>query len=447
NQVVAVDAATGAEAWRVRIGDINRGETMTMAPLVVKGKVIVGNSGGEFGVRGWIMALDAATGRIAWKAYATGPDEEVLIGPGFRPFYPLDRGRDLGVRSWPPSMWQTGGATAWGWVSYDPALDLIYYGTGNAGPWNPELRPGDNKWSATIFARDPDDGRARWAYQFDPHNDQDYDAINESILLDVRDRGGRTRQALIRAERNGYVYLMDRGTGQVISADTFTYVTTVRRVDTVTGQPDKVSAKSIKTGEVTRLVCPAVQGSKNYSPAAYSPRTRLVYFPSNNLCMDVIGTDANYIAGTPYLGTIQIAYAAPGHTRGTFFAWDPERRRKAWAIPEYFPVWGGALATAGDVVFYGTMDRWFKAVDARTGKELWKFRTGSSVIAQPISFRGPDGRQYVAVYDGVGGWAGTVVSLRLSPDDSTAGDGMVGAMTDLPRYTDKGGTLYVFRLP
>jgi PQQ-dependent dehydrogenase (methanol/ethanol family) len=446
NQAIAVDATTGRELWRVRLGDIARGETMTMAPLVVKGKVLVGNSGGEMGVRGWLTALDAASGRIAWRAYGTGPDAEVLIGDDFEPFYEKDRGKDLGVQSWPPGMWKQGGATAWGWISYDPELDLLYYGTSNAGPWNPDLRPGDNKWAATLFARDPDDGRARWAYQIDPHNEQDYDAVNESVLIDVA-VNGRTRRALVRAERNGFMYLIDRATGEVISADTFAFANATRGVDTKTGRPQKDRGKAIVTGRVVRRICPAVQASKNYSPSAFSPRTGLLYVPGNNICMDVEGTQANYIAGTPYLGTRTISYAGPGGHRGEFFAWDPGARRKRWSIKERFPIWGGALATGGGVVFYGTMDRWFRAVDAQTGKVLWQFRTASGIIGQPISFRGPDGKQYVAIYDGVGGWAGSIVSGELDPRDSSAANGAVGMSNDLPKYTSKGGTLYVFALP
>jgi PQQ-dependent dehydrogenase (methanol/ethanol family) len=445
DQVIAVDTA-GREVWRVRVGDINRGETMTMAPLVVKGKVIVGNAGGEMGVRGWLTALDAASGRIVWRAYATGPDRDVLIGPGFKPFYAKDRGTDLGVHSWNPDGWKQGGATAWGWVSYDPALDLLYYGTGNAGPWNPDLRPGDNKWAAAIFARDPDTGEARWGYQIDPHNEQDYDAVNENVLLDVP-IGGRTRATLVRHEKNGYMYVMDRATGEVISADTVAYTTTVHGVDLRSGAPLKARDKSITTGTVVRGICPATPGSKNWSPSAFSPRTGLLYVPQNNLCMDVQGTEVSYIAGTPYVGSTNMFYAGPGGNRGGFFAWDPVTRRKAWSLTEKFPLWSGALVTAGDVVFYGTMDRWFKAVDARTGRLLWQFRTASGIIGQPISFRGPDGKQYVAVFDGVGGWAGIVVSHRLTTSDSTAGDGFVGAMGDLPQATEQGGTLYVFALP
>lgn len=446
NQVIAVDAASGSELWRVRVGDINEGESMTMAPLVVRDRVIVGNSGGEFGVRGWLKGLDAATGRTVWTAYGTGPDEEVLIGPDFRPFYAKDRGEDLGVKTWPPGAWRQGGSTAWGWISYDPQLDLIFYGTGNPGVWNPDLRPGDNKWGATLFARDPDTGFARWAYQIEPHDLQDYDAVNESILIDVP-VNGRMRRALVRHERNGFMYLMDRVTGEVLAVDSVVYSTTTRGVDLKTGLPIKDLDKAPRTGEVVREICPAVPGSKNWSPSAYSPQSGLVFVPFNNLCMDMQGVEANYIAGTPYIGTVHTFYSGPGGYRGGLFAWDPVERRKVWEIREPFPLWSGVLATAGGVVFYGTMDRWFKAVDARTGETLWKFRTASGIVGQPITYRGPDGKQYVAIFDGVGGWAGVIVSGRLSAEDPTAGDGFVGATQDLPRFTERGGTLYVFELP
>jgi lanthanide-dependent methanol dehydrogenase len=385
------------------------------------------------------------SGRPVWKAFHTGPDADVLIGEDFKPFYAMDRGKDLGVSTWPPEAWKTGGGTTWGWISYDPALDLIYYGTGNAGPWNPELRPGDNKWAASIFARDPDTGQARWAYQVSPHDRQDYDAINESVLLDLP-IGGRTRQVLVRAERNAYLYVMDRATGEILSADPFGHNTMMRGVDLRTGMPDEIAEKGVKQGVVTRDICPTPGGGKDWQPMAWSPRTRLLYVPGQNLCMDIEGTETSYIAGTPYTGVIAAWYAGPGGNRGEFFAWDPVRRRKAWSIRERFPMWSGALATAGDVVFYGTMDRWFKAVDARTGRLLWQFRTGSGIVAQPITYRGPDGRQYVAIMDGVGGWAGAVVENDLVPTDPTGADGFVGAMGDLPQHTNKGGTLYVFAL-
>jgi lanthanide-dependent methanol dehydrogenase len=442
NQTIALDANTGTEVWKVRLGDINLGESMTMAPLVVKDKVLVGNAGGEFGVRGWVQALDVRTGRTVWKAFATGPDVDCLIGADFKPYYALDRGKDLGVKTWPPEAWRQGGGTMWGWISYDPALNLIYYGTGNPGPWNPELRPGDNKWSATLFARDADTGMAKWAYQFQPHDPWDYDGVNESILLDLP-----VGRVLVRAERNGYVYVIDRLTGRVLSADPYAYITTTKGIDLKSGRPIEVPEKRPRNGEVVREICPAVPGAKDWQPSSYSPRTGLLYLPTENLCMDFEGVEANYIAGTPYLGANVRMYAGPGGHRGELMAWDVVNRRKVWGVRERFPAYSGTVATAGDLVFYGTMDGWFKALDARTGQTLWQFKAGSGIISQPITYRGPDGKQYVAVHSGVGGWPGAIVAGDLDPRDASAADGFVGAMHDLPRYTEKGSTLYVFALP
>jgi PQQ-dependent dehydrogenase (methanol/ethanol family) len=443
---IAVDAASGKPVWRTKLGDINKGETVTMAPLVVKGKVLVGNSGGEMGVRGWLVALDANTGKIAWKAWATGPDKDVLIGPQFKPFYASDRGKDLGVRTWPPDAWKLGGGNAWGWISYDPTLDLVYYGTGNPGPWNAEQRPGDNKWSAGIFARDPDDGSARWFYQFSPHDLWDYDAVNENLLLDLP-IDGKKRKVLVRVERNGFVYVMDRATGQVLSATPYAPVNAITHIDLKSGRPAYNPDKQPRTGRVVRQVCPASPGAKDFNPSAYSPRTGLVYIPHINLCMDFQPNEVNYIAGTPYVGADVRMYAGPGGNRGVVTAWDPVARKPAWKVKEDLPVWSGALATAGDIVFYGTMDGWFKALDARSGKLLWQFKTESGIIGQPISYRGPDGHQYIAVLSGVGGWAGAIVVGNLDPRDQTAGGGFANAVKDLKRRTTPGGTLYVFALP
>ena len=446
NHTIALDAATGREIWRTRLGDINRGETMTMAPLVVRNRVLVGNSGGEFGVRGWLTALDTATGQIAWRAYSTGPDEDVLIGENFRPYYEMDQGRDLGVTTWPPEAWRIGGGAPWGWISYDPDLDLIYYGTGNPGPWNPEQRPGDNKWTSGVFARDPETGEARWFYQFSPHDLHDYDAVNELILLDMPVRG-RMRRVMVRPERNGYVYVLDRQTGQVLSADPYAHITSSRGVDLRSGRLIENPAMRPVENRVVRGICPNASGAKDWNPSAFSPRTGLIYIPHANLCMDWMSSEVNYIAGTPYLGAEVRMYAGPGGHRGVFTAWDPVRRRAAWRIREDFPLWSGALATAGDVVFYGTLDRWFKAIDARTGRLLWRAQLESGIIGQPISYRGPDGRQYIAVLAGVGGWAGAIVSGGLDPRDPTGALGMVGATRDLPQHTAPGGRLYVFALP
>ena len=446
DHTIAVDANTGEELWRTRVGDINLGESLTMAPLVVKDKVLLGNSGGEFGIRGWLTALDLKTGKLAWRAYGTGPDKDVLIGPRFHPFYPADRAPNLGVASWPGDMWKIGGAGAWGWISYDPGLDLIYYGTSNPGPWNPDQRPGDNKWSSTLFARDPDTGEAVWAYQLTPHDLHDYDGINESVLLDVPWQG-RMRKVLIRPERNGYVYMIDRTTGEVLYANPFGYINSSTGVDLRTGRLQEAPDKTPVLGKVVRDICPAAPGVKDWQPSSFSPRTGYLYIPHQNLCYDAEALEANYIAGTPYVGMNVKMKAGPGGHRGELTAWDPVAGKAVWVVKEDLPIWSGTVATAGDVVFYGTMDGWFKALDARTGTELWKFKTGSGIIGQPIVYRGPDGKEYVAVLSGVGGWSGAIVSGGLDPRDSSAALGFVNAMRDLPQKSTKGGMLYVFALP
>jgi lanthanide-dependent methanol dehydrogenase len=444
-RTVAVDAESGEELWVTQVADINHGESLTMAPLVVKDRVFVGNSGGEFGVRGWLTALETKSGRIAWRAYSTGPDKEVLIGAMFKPFYESDRGKDLGVKTWPKDAWKTGGGTVWGWMSYDPELDLLYYGTANPGPWNPDMRPGDNKWTAGIFARRPENGEAVWFYQWSPHDLYDHDGVNEQVLLELPVEG-KPRKVLLRPERNGYMYLLDRATGQVLSADPFVHITTSKGVDLETGRLIPVHEKEPHTGKLVRDICPAAPGAKDWQPSAWSPRTGLLYVPHQNLCQEELGAEVNYIEGTPYVGANVRMYAGPGGHRGELSAWDPIRRRKAFSIRERFPVWSGALATAGDVVFYGTMEGWFKAIHARTGQPLWQFKTASGIIGQPITWRGPDGKQYVTVASGVGGWAGAIVAGELDPRDGTGALGFVNAMTDLPSVTERGGVIYTFGL-
>jgi len=445
-QTVAVDAKTGKEIWRTKLGEIDRGETITMAPLVVKGKVLVGNSGGELGVRGWLTALDAETGKILWRAWSTGPDADVLIGPEFTPHYASERGKDLGVTTWPVDQWKIGGGTVWGFVSYDPELDLIYYGTANPGPWNPDIRPGDNKWTAGVFARRPDTGQAKWFYQISPHDLYDHDGINESVLFDMT-VDGKPRKVLARADRNGYVYVMDRATGEVLSATPFVYITSSTGIDLATGRMRMVEQLAPTTGRVSRNICPSANGGKDWQPMSFSPTTGLLYIPHQNECMDEEGTEANYIAGTPYVGANVRFRPGPGGHRGELTAWDPVKGEARFKLKENFPVWSGTVVTEGGVVFYGTMDGWFKAIDAKTGAELWKFKTDSGVIGQPVTYRGPDGKQYVAVLDGVGGWAGVVVAANLDARDQSAALGMGHLMSDLKQATKKGGAIYVFALP
>lgn len=447
NHTVAVDAKTGKEIWHQKLGDISLGETMTMAPLVVKGKVLVGNSGGEMGVRGWLTALDENTGEIVWRAYSTGPDEEVLIGPDFDPYYEWMEGEDLGVKTWPPGHYERGGGTVWGWISYDPELDLIYYGTGNPGPWNANQRPGHNLWTTTIFARDPDTGMAKWAYQTSPHDLWDHDGVNELILLDL-EIDGEMRHVMVRPGRTGYMYVIDRTNGQVLSAEAYDTVTAYLGVNLETGRIIPNPEKEPVLGRTVEDVCPAPPGAKDWQPSAWSPQTELLYVPHQHLCMNFTASEVGYISGTPYLGATVDMYAGPGDGyRGEFMAWDPVKQEKVWAIKEKFPVWSGTVVTAGDVAFYGTMDRWLKAVDAKTGEVLWKFRAPSGFIGQPVTYTGSDGRQYVAILSGVGGWSGAIAVAPLDPQVRNGALGFVGAMQDLPAYTKGGSTLLVFALP
>ncbi|HET6632403.1 MAG TPA: methanol/ethanol family PQQ-dependent dehydrogenase [Rhodanobacteraceae bacterium] len=448
DHTLAVDAKTGKLVWDTKLGDINKGETITMAPLVVKNHVLVGVSGGELGVRGWLKSLDTATGEVQWTAYSTGPDKDVLIGDDFNPPYQEDKGKDLGAKSWPSkAAWEIGGGSVWGWITYDPDLDLIYYGTGNPGPWNPIQRPGLNFWTCTLFARDPDTGMAKWAVQWNPHDEFDYDGVNENILFNLK-IDGKERKVLAHPDRNGFLYLHDRTTGRIISAKKFfTDANTILKINLKTGAPVYNPKKRQQLNKTVKDICPASTGGKDWQPSAYSPKTGLIYIPHNHLCQDETVSKVSYIEGTPYVGAKVAMKAGPGGWRGAFTAWDPLHATIKWSIHERFPVWSGAVATAGGVVFYGTMDRWFKAVDAKTGKLLWKFRLGSGINGQPITYKGPDGRQYVAVLAGVGGWSGAVVAGDLDPRNPYGALGFVGATQDLPQYTAKGGTLYVFALP
>jgi len=442
-QVVAVNAATGTEVWRTRVGNIKIGETFTGAPLIVKDRVLVGDAGAELGVRGYLQALDLATGKPVWRAYDTGPDKDVLIGSDFKPFYAKDRGPDLGVTTWPKDQWKLGGGTVWGWISYDPELNLLFYGTSNPGVWNPDLRPGDNKWSITLWARDPETGDAKWAYQFVAHDAWDYDEIMENIPVDMP-FNGQVRKLLIHPARNGFVYTFDRATGQVLAAAKYQPTNWATGIDLQTGKPIEVPEKRSHQGIVTRDICPSSTGAKDQQPSAFSPRTGMLYIPAHNVCMDYEGVEANYIAGTPYLGASVKMFPGAGGYRGDLVAWDPVHARPVCDVKEDLPLWSGVLATAGDVVFYGTMDGWFKAIDARSCAPLWKFKTGSGIVGNPIAYRGPDGKEYVAVYSGIGGWMGAVAFPDISIDDPYTALGVAGAIPDIKKKSGMGGMLYVF---
>ena len=427
---VAVDAKTGKQLWRTKMGNVETGETMTMAPFVAGNKVLVGNSGGEMGVWGWIAALDVSSGKELWRAYSTGTDEKVRIGNDFHPFYSQLQGKDLGVATWPAGMWKHGAGSVWGWISYDPQLNLIYYGTSNPGPRVPAQRPGANLFTSTIFARDADTGMARWAYQATPHDQWDYDAVNEFVLMDLP-INGRTRKVLVHFDRNAYGYTIDRATGEVLVAAPFTFQNWSTGFDMKTGtpliNPDKEPKPNIKLVNV----CPPDIGGKDWEPSAASPRTGLVYAAVFHICMDVTDNPASYIPSTPYDGMQMHRYPAPGGGLGEFIAWNPVTGKRVWSIKETYMTMSGVVATAGDVVFYGTADGWFRAVDARNGKVLWSQKLGSGIIGQPITYLGPDRTQYIAIAAGVGGAAG--INADANADKSI----------DFPAG---GNTLYVFSL-
>ena len=444
-RTVAIDAATGTELWKTKIADLAQGETTPVAPFIVKRRVLVGASGGEFGIHGWVKGLDLESGRIAWTAYNLGPDSEVLARPGtFKPYY--DRGTDLGLASWPKDVWKNGGGPVWGWMSYDPALDLVYYGVGNPGPYNPEQRPGDNKWTASVLARRPEDGTLVWAYQFTPHDSWDYDANAEMILADL-DVQGRRRKVLVHFDKNGFAYTLDRATGEVLVAEPFVPVNWAKRIDRASGRPvlDSTKLTGVSRGNV-KDICPTLEGGKTpAAPAAYSPRTGLFYVSTNNMCMDYEALPATRIAGTPFIGANSPYHAGPGGNLGAFIAWDARTGRKVWEIKERYPVWSGVLATAGDVVFYGTLDGWFKAADAKTGRVRWQFKVGSGVVGNPISYTGPDGKQYVAVYAGIGGdWF--LLAGDVRSDDPADVRAPADFIKDIARHTSQGGIVWLFAL-
>jgi len=452
DKLVALDAKTGNLVWSATNGDPSKGQTGTSAALVVKDKVLVGTSGGEFGVQCSMTAYDIKSGKQVWKAYSEGPDDQILFDDKTTALgKPV--GKDSSLKTWQGDQWKTGGGCTWGWVSYDPQLDLVYYGSGNPSTWNPKQRPGDNKWSMTIFARNPDTGVAKWVYQMTPHDEWDYDGVNEMILSD-QTINGQARKLLTHFDRNGLGYTLDRASGELLVAEKYdpkvnwTTGVDMDKNSQTYGRPKVVAQYSTDhNGEDvnTKGVCPAALGSKDEQPAAYSPETQLFYVPTNHVCMDYEPFKVSYTAGQPYVGATLSMYPPQGDTNmGNFIAWDGKTGKIVWSNKEPFSVWSGALATAGNVVFYGTLEGYLKAVDAKTGKELYKFKTPSGIIGNVTTYEN-NGKQYVAVLSGVGGWAG--IGLAAGLTDPTAGLGAVGGYAALSNYTALGGTLTVFSLP
>lgn len=446
NTTVAVDAITGKLVWKTVLGNPATGETMTGAPIIVRDKVIVGNAGAELGIRGWVQALNVDTGKPVWKAYNTGSDADVLIGAGFKAFYAKDRGTDLGTTTWPGTMWKQGGSTAWAWFTYDPELDLLFYGTANPGVWNPDMRPGDNKWGSTIFARKPDTGEAKWAYQVTAHDGWDYDSVNENVVTTL-DINGAKRKVVVHFDKNGFGYTLDAATGEVLVANKFGHVTWADHVDLATGAPALNPAMQPHEGVVTKGICPSPLGAKDWEPSAFSPATKLFYIPGINFCNDLEPLKALYIAGTPFMGAAINFAPAPGGFMGELIAWDAAKGTRAWSIKEPLPLYGGVLATAGNVVFYGTLDKWFRAVDATTGKLLFEKQLECGIVGNPISYLAPDGKQRVAVYTGVGWLAGGFAGGKCPAGGSESDSGRTSTRAGAAAGAPTSGALHVFKLP
>ena len=454
SMLVALDSKTGKVLWSTKNGDPKTGAVNTNAPHIFKDKVITGISGGEWGVRGYIAAYNLSDGKLAWKGYSVGPDAEMLMDPAATMTWtdgamkPV--GADSSLKTWKGDQWKIGGGTTWGWYSYDKALNLMYYGTGNPSTWNPAQRPGDNKWSMTIFARDVDTGKAKWVYQMTPYDEWDFDGVNEMILADI-DVKGKPTKALVHFDRNGFGYTLDRASGALLVAEKFDpKVNWATHVDMKTGRPQvvkKFSPAQAGADVNTKGICPAALGSKDQQPASFDPNTKLFYVPTNHVCMDYEPFKVEYTAGQPYVGATLSMYPTPASHggMGNFIAWDAGTGKIVQTKAEKFSVWSGALNTAGGISCYGTLEGYLKCVDAKDiNKELFKFKTPSGIIGNVFSYE-HKGKQYIGVYSGIGGWAGIGMAAGLEKDAD--GLGAVGGYKELSQYTELGGSLTVFALP
>jgi len=458
--LVALDAKTGKELWKVVDGDPKAGQTGTGAPIVIKDKVIIGISGAEFGVRCHVTAYDINTGAKVWRAYSMGPDADILVDADKTMSLGKPVGANSSLKTWTGDQWKIGGGSTWGYMAYDPDLNLFYYGTGNPSTWNPAQRAGpdgkqiDQKWSMSMFARNPDTGVAAWVYQMTPFDEWDYDGINEPILAE-QDFGGTKRKTATQFNRNGFGYTWDRATGELLVAEKFdpqvNWATNVvmDKTSPQYGRPQVVAKYStfLNGPDVnSKGICPAALGSKDQQPAAYSPQTGLFYVPTNHVCMDYEPFKVSYTAGQPYVGATLSMYPAPGSHggMGNFIAWDGAKGKIVWSKPEPFSVWSGVLTTAGGFACYGTLEGYLKCVDQKDGKDLFKFKTPSGIIGNVMAYENK-GKEYIAVLSGVGGWAG--IGLAAGLQNPTDGLGAVGGYAGLKAYTSLGGSLTVFSLP
>jgi len=430
--VVALNRKTGKVIWNKTVADYQAGYSQTAAPLIVKGLVITGVSGGEFGAVGVVEARDVNTGELVW----TRPVIEGHMG--------TLKGQPNGMTgklnaTWPGDLWKTGGGATWLGGTYDPETNLIYFGTGNPAPWNSHLRQGDNLYTASTLAINPDNGQIVWHYQTTPHDGWDFDGVNEFIPFDAT-VNGKAMKLGAKADRNGYFFVLDRTNGKFISASKFVMQTTwANGFNAKTGRPNYIDdnrpgapdmAGGSEAKGKTVFASPSFLGGKNWMPMAYSDQTGLFYIPSNDWGMDIWNTPIAYKKGAAYLGaSFTIKPIAEDHI-GALRAMDPKTGKIVWEYKNTAPLWGGVMTTAGGLVFTGTPEGYLKAFDAKTGQELWKFNTGSGVVGSPITWE-QDGEQYVAVMSGWGGavplWGGEVAKTF--------------------KEISQGGALWVFKLP
>ena len=458
--LVALDAKTGKELWKTVNGDPKRGETGTGAPIVIGDAVLVGMSGAEFGVNCFMTAYDINTGKRLWRAYSNGPDSDILADPNKTMSLGKPIGKNSSIKTWNGDQWKLGGGSIWGYYSWDPKLNLVYYGTGNPSTWNPVQRAGpdgkaiDQKWTMSIMARNPQTGMAAWFYQMTPFDEWDFDGVNEMILVDNFDVKGSKQPVLVHFDRNGFAYTVNRKTGIPLVAEKYdpavnwsTGVDLDPKSKTY-GRPAVVKSKStfLNGADVnTTNICPAALGSKDQQPAAYSPLTNLFYVPTNHVCMDYEPFKVEYTAGQPYVGATLSMYPPKGESHmGNMIAWDASTGKIVWSNKEQFSVWSGVMTTAGGLVCAGTLEGYFKCWDQKDGKLVYKNRTPSGIIGNAMSY-GHKGKQYIAILSGVGGWAG--IGLAAGLTNPTDGLGAVGGYAGLNAYTSLGGSLTVWSLP
>ncbi len=417
-RVVALDAETGEKVWDTPVADNSSGYYITMAPLAADGKIMVGSSGGELGIRGFVVALDAETGIEVWRTYT-------VPGPG-----------EPGNESWPGDSWRTGGAAVWVPGHYDPELGLTYWGTGNPGPWIGDQRPGDNLYSNSVLAMDVTTGAIRAHHQYHWNGSWDWDEVSTPILMPV-ERSGRQINALVHPGRNGYLWLLERSADAIsyVDAQPYVFQNAFASLDPESGRPAYDPAHKPVTGSPTEF-CPSLWGGKDWPPAAYNPETGLLYIPSNeNTCGRIEGREVEYEPGSSFTGARSDFMLQEGADHiGEIQAWDMNTGEEVWTREFESHNWGGILTTSGNLVFSGgTTDRYFRAHDATTGEELWRFRTNSGIIGVPSTFA-VDGKQYVAVQSGWGvdaaGMTGRIDRVR-------------GTRTIVPQ----GGVIWVFALP